>query len=73
MVFDAKKKLKASGVSITENLSPERYDLYKKCMTKFDKENVWTLDGRIFCLTQDVDEGGRRKRIVVTKETDLVD
>ena len=73
MVFDEKKKLKGSGVSITENLSPERYDLYQKCMTKFEKENVWTLDGRIFCLTQDVDEGGRRKRIVVTKEADLAD
>ena len=72
MVFDVKKKLKNTGISITENLSPERYELYKKCMNSFGKENCWTLDGRINCLLAEQDENGRRKLLVVTKDSDLV-
>ena len=72
-VFDAKKKLKGSGVSITENLTKERYDLYKKCGDLFGKENCWTLDGRINCLLTELDRNGRRKLLVVTKESDLVE
>ena len=72
LVFDAKKKLKNTGISVTENLSPERYELYKKCMNSFGKENCWTLDGRINCLLAEQDQNGRRKLLVVTKESDLV-
>ena len=71
MVFDVKKKLKNSGISVTENLSPERYILYKQCWEKYGKENCWTLDGRINCLLQELGNDGKRKLIVVTKESDL--
>ena len=73
MVFDQKKHLKRSGVSITENLTPERYETYKKCWEKFGKENCWTLDRRINCLLQEQDINRRRKLIVVTKDADLAD
>ena len=72
MMFDKKKDLKNSGISITENLSPERYELYKKCWDIFGKENCWTLDGRINCLLQEQGGDGRRKLKIVTKDSDLV-
>ena len=72
MMFDKKKDLKNSGISITENLSPERYELYKKCWDIFGKENCWTLDGRINCLLQEQGADGRRKLKIVTKDSDLV-
>ena len=36
-----------TGVTITENLTRSRYELYKNAMSKFGKTNVWTLEGRV--------------------------
>ena len=46
-IFGTKKKLKNTGITITENLTRLRYDLYKKALLKFGKGNVWTTEGRI--------------------------
>ena len=72
MTFDAKKKLKGKGIVITESLTKERYTLLKKCFDVYGKENVWTYDGRIYCVTGDSDFMGRKERIVVPREEDLI-
>ena len=70
-VFDAKKKFKGTRTVITENLTKDRYALYKQCIEEFSRENVWTLDGRIYCLTGKTDRNGRQERLIVTREEDL--
>ena len=50
-VFHSKRKLKGSNISVTENLTQQRYKLYKEAMTKLGKHNVWTSDGRILTKT----------------------
>ena len=70
--FDSKKKLRASGIVITESLTKERYRLYKKCIDQYNKENVWTLDGRIYIATDEIGNNGRNKRICVTRDEDLI-
>ena len=46
-IYFSKKKLKGTGVTVTENLTRTRYDLYKQALEKFGKTNVWTIEGRI--------------------------
>ena len=46
-IFKAKRQLKGTGVMVTENLTKKRYELFKKCIHKLGKGNVWTYDGRI--------------------------
>ena len=54
-VFFNKRKLKGKDISITESLTVSRYALYRKCMDKYGMVNVWTLDGRIFCVDENDD------------------
>ena len=70
MVFDKKKMLKGSGTVITENLTKKRYALFNKCVEKYGRDKVWTLDGRIHCLTGIV-VNGRSEKIVVTREDNI--
>ena len=46
-VFRNKKKLKNTNVSITENLTKRRMELYKLASLKLGRGNVWTIEGRI--------------------------
>ena len=46
-IFSNKRKLKGSGIMITENLTAQRYDLLKKCISKLGQGQVWSYDGRI--------------------------
>ena len=39
--------LKNQNVLISENLTKSRYLLYKECIVKLGKGNVWTNEGRI--------------------------
>ena len=71
MVFDAKRKLKGTGIVITENLTRTRYELYKKCIQEYGRENVYTLDGRIFVLTGKTKPNGQKERLIITREEDL--
>ena len=71
MVFDSKKKLKGTGTVISEHLTKDRYALYQKCINRFKRENVWSLDGMIYCLTGKTDLTGRKERLIITREDDL--
>jgi hypothetical protein len=64
-VFRSKKKLKASGVSISESLTIKRYDLYMAAQKHPLIKSTWTLDGRIICLLTN------NKKIVVQTKIDL--
>lgn len=65
LVFAAKKKLKGSGITIREDLTARRFDLYKKASEKYGLKNTWTQDGRVIFI----DETG--KRGAVTRLTDI--
>ena len=47
-IYSSKRKLKGKGITITENLTRLRYEVYKQAILKFGKNNVWSMEGRIF-------------------------
>jgi len=53
LVYDAKKLLKSTGITITESLTKNRYTLYQQCQETYGYKNVWTYDGRIWCCVND--------------------
>ena len=63
-VYRSKKLLKGKRISISENLSIERYILFKKCCQKFGMRNCWTFDSMIFAHINGV-------RKVITCDEDL--
>ena len=46
------KKLKNTGVAITESLTAKRMEMLNKAKERFGFRNVWTLDGRIYYLAE---------------------
>ncbi len=46
-LFQNKKKLKKTAITIREDLTKSRLQLYKAACKKFDYKNVWTSDGRV--------------------------
>lgn len=65
IVFTNKKKLKATGVSIKEDLTSTRLELLRSAVEKFGRNRTWTLDGRIMWMD---DEG---KKCMATSFSDL--
>ncbi|KAI5707741.1 hypothetical protein M8J76_006692 [Diaphorina citri] len=49
-VFYSKKKLKGSKISIKEDLTRERMQLYKKITEKINYKSVWTARGVIYVM-----------------------
>ncbi|KAG5865860.1 hypothetical protein JTB14_003849 [Gonioctena quinquepunctata] len=50
MVLRNKKKLKGSRVTITEDLTESRYDIFVNVREIYGKRNVWTQSGKICIL-----------------------
>ena len=46
-IFNNKKRLKGTGISITESLTAERMRQLKSARDRFGFNNVWSIDGRI--------------------------
>ena len=46
-IFNNKKRLKGTGISITESLTAERMRQLKSARDQFGFNNVWSIDGRI--------------------------
>ena len=63
-VFTTKRKLKFSGVSVTESLTKQRMKLLNEAQKVVGEGNSWTVDGFIF-----VKEG--RRIIKITKIDDI--
>lgn len=53
-VFSNKKKLKGSSFAITESLTNTRLGILKKANQDYGANNVWTLDGKIIILVNNV-------------------
>lgn len=49
-VFANKRKLKSSGISITEQLTAARMGLLKMAKDRFGVRNVWSMDGTLIVL-----------------------
>ena len=52
-VFDKKKHLKNSGISLTESLTKLRMQKLEKAGNEFGFKSVWTIDGRICYIGND--------------------
>ena len=52
-LFSSKKDFKGSDFSLAENLTKHRYNIYQKARDKVGHRNVWTLEGRIFCVHEE--------------------
>lgn len=48
LVYDNKRKLKSKGVTIKEDLTSTRLEIYKKACESFDFKSVWSSDGAVF-------------------------
>ena len=46
-IFNNKKRLKGTGISITESLTAEKMRQLKSARDQFGFNNVWSIDGRI--------------------------
>ena len=53
-VFQARRKLKGTQITIVENLTSKRVAILSKVRNKFGVRNVWSLDGRIFAVVEGV-------------------
>lgn len=53
LVFTNKKSLKGSGITIREDLTKQRLQIYKDAVNKFTFKNVWTNQGKIFVKCAD--------------------
>ena len=51
-IFLNEIKIENTGLSITENLTAKRMEMLHKAKERFGFKNVWTLDGRIYYLTE---------------------
>ena len=67
-IFGKKKKLKGTGIRITENLTRIRYELYKQALQKFGKNNVWTMEGRVVIKL----DGGNKKSLTSFEELEAL-
>jgi len=50
-VFSAKRHLKGTGISVTESLTPRRMDILRAAKDSTKIDSVWSMDGRINCIT----------------------
>ena len=53
-VFQARRKLKGTQITIVENLTSKQVAILSKARNKFGVRNVWSLDERIFALVEGV-------------------
>jgi len=63
-VFNAKKQLKNTGVTIREDLTRMRLDLLRDAISRFGEKNVWTSDGFVIAKVNN-------KKIRISSQTDL--
>jgi len=63
-IFSVKRKLKGTKTAITENLTRRRSALLQKARSTTGVTAVWSMDGRIVCLTS----SGRKVNITTERE-----
>lgn len=65
-VFRSKRKLKGTGLGVSESLTKRRMELYKQVSKHQNTDTAWTLDGRIIALRK-VDQ----RKVVIDSPSDL--
>lgn len=61
-VIQNRGKLKGTGISIAEDVTPQRYKLFREAKEKLGKENVWIAGGEIRAQI------GQQRRVIKDKE-----
>lgn len=56
-VFSAKKKLKGTGVTIREDLTAQRAEVFRQAVQRFGVRSTWTIDGKVVWLRKDGTRG----------------
>lgn len=64
LVMQNKRKLKGSKITIVEDLTRMRYNLYREASNRFGYKSVWTMDGVIYILSNG-------KKMKITTSSDL--
>ena len=64
-VFQARRKLKGTQITIVENLTSKRVAILSKARNKFGVRNVWSIDERIFAVVE-----GMKTRIDSSEQID---
>ena len=64
-VFRRKRRLKGSGLGVTESLTRKRMELYSTVNNHSNVQSTWTLDGMIIALRND------QRKIIVESPKDL--
>lgn len=65
-IFQEKKVLKGTKITITESLTARRTQLMKCAKERFGLKNVWTMDGKIVIMH-------KKKKHYITNHTQLTD
>ncbi|KAG8280644.1 hypothetical protein J6590_076494 [Homalodisca vitripennis] len=60
-VFKVKKQLKNTGVTICEDLTRRRHQLYRQAVERHGEKRTWTSDGRILWITEDGRKGAETR------------
>lgn len=63
MAMQQRKRLKGTGISVTEDLTKERLSLFKSAQAKYGRGSVWTFDGLVW-----VNHNNKRFVVKHTKE-----
>lgn len=63
-VFEAKKKLKGTGITFKEDLTARRLEVLRASVSKFGVKNTWTVDGKVFWLDRDKNTRGSATKLV---------
>ena len=53
-MFQARRKLKGTQITIVENLTSKQVAILSKARNKFGIRNAWSLDGRTFAVVDEV-------------------
>lgn len=56
-VFNVKKKLKGTGVTIREDLTARRAEVFREAAQRFGIRSTWTIDGRVMWQRKDGTRG----------------
>lgn len=67
-VFGNKKKMKGSGITITESLTKQRHGVLTAAREKFGATNVWSMDGVIVVLI-----AGQKHKLTTLEELELLE
>ncbi|XP_039291576.1 uncharacterized protein LOC120353081 [Nilaparvata lugens] len=69
MIFNGKRKLKGSGITICKDLTKERLKILNAAADQHGHRNVWSSDGRIKIS---IGKGGSKRVHTVERMTDLL-